>query len=101
MTRAKRLRLVVTALLSYVLLWAGTQVVGVPAVQRAAKATYPPPADIPLRWSDCHSVALAPFVVKSTYGWLGTGALEGLGGATLYLWFGRAIPIWELEHWMA
>jgi hypothetical protein len=99
-TRTKRLRLVVTVLLSYLLLWGGTQVVGVPAVQVVARAEHPLPADIPLRWSECHSFAIGPFLVKSKYGWLGTGALEGLGGATVYLWFGRTIPLWELEHWM-
>jgi hypothetical protein len=98
-TGSKRQRLAIVVL-GYLVLWGGTQLVGAPAVRSVTGAAHPAPSDIALRWSICRAYAVAPFLVKSEYGWRGKGAMEGLGGATLYLWLVRPIAIWELEQWM-
>ena len=99
--RRRWLRLAGIIALAYVTLWGVTQVFGSPKVRLAAESTHLPPATVALRWSECRAFAVAPFLVRADCGWRGKGALQGEGGATLYLWVGRPFAIWKFSGWIA
>jgi len=85
----RSLRTAVVAGSAYLVLWAATQIFGVPRVRAAVVAKQlPSPSEVaraPAGRANCDAIAVAPFIVRARYSWQ-LQPLLGEAGTVFYGW---------------